>query len=122
MPEEDEPLFDLLYPYRWARRKRGQGAEQTGGLAQVLARLLAELGDSDEPPFFKNLLRVDLRELPESEAGGPDRELSIRCLGVTGFAREERDGAPVEDELGTRFRSASRFEAWLEDARRAGSA
>ncbi|HEX7245541.1 MAG TPA: metallophosphoesterase [Solirubrobacterales bacterium] len=115
MPEEDEPLFDLLYPYRWAKRNRGQGTEQTGNLAQTVARLLAELGDSDEPPFFKNLLRVDLRELSEDGADGADRELRIRCIGVTGFLHEEDNGAPVEDDLRIHFRSAPRFEAWLND-------
>jgi len=108
MPKKDEPLFNLLYPFRWAKRKRAQGTEQTGVLVKTIARLLAELGDSDEPPFFKNLLRVDLRELPEEE-GGADRELRIRCLGVTGFAQEEERGAPIEDEIAIPFLSAKAF-------------
>jgi hypothetical protein len=108
MPKEDEPLFNLLYPFRWAKRERAQGTEQTGALAQTIARLLAELGDSDEPPFFKNLLRIDLRELP-GQKGDADRELRIRCLGVTGFAQEEERGAPIEDEIAIPFLSAEAF-------------
>jgi hypothetical protein len=111
MPREDEQLFNLLYPFRWAKRARAQGTEQTGVLAQTIARLLAELGDSDEPPFFKNFLRVDLREVDPSEDDDTDRELRIRCLGVTGFAHEEEHGAPVEDEIVIRFHSAAAFAA-----------
>ncbi len=112
LSERDMPLFNLLYPYRWAKRSRGQGAEKAGGLSQAVAKLLAELGDSDEPPFFKNLLRVDVGarqpDKGEEEETALDRELTIRCFGVTGFAREEA-APPVEDFISIPFRSAEAF-------------
>ncbi|HEX7293873.1 MAG TPA: hypothetical protein VF259_04960 [Solirubrobacterales bacterium] len=101
-------LFSLLYPFRW-EQQRAQGAKQTGALAQTIAKLVAELSDSDEPPFFKHFLRVDVRPL-EVDGRGRDRELRIRCYGVTGYAREE-ESPPVEDEVLIQFRSAERFAA-----------
>jgi hypothetical protein len=44
--------------------------------------------DSDEPPFFKNFLRIDA----EAES------VRIRCFGVTGCSDQEHS-PPVEDEL-----------------------
>jgi hypothetical protein len=49
--------------------------------------------DSDEPPFFKNFLRLD--------ADG--ESVRIRCFGVTGCADQEKS-PPVEDELMARRR------------------
>lgn len=108
--EGDTKLFDLLYPYRWEDRQ--EGAQKTGSLSQTRAKLLAELGDSDEPPFFKHFLRMDLRSASTS-ADGCDRELTVRAFGVTGFAKDERN-PPVEDELKIRFRSPKLFEEELE--------
>jgi hypothetical protein len=111
--DDDEALFHLLYPYRWDP-SHAQGTQRTGTLAQTLAKLLAELGDSDEPPFFKNLLRVDVRERKPSSSDGDataraERELTIRCFGVTGFAKEEAE-PPVEDEIHIPFHSPTKFE------------
>jgi hypothetical protein len=101
-------LFLLLYPFRW-EQARAQGAKQTGALAQTIAKLVAELSNSDEPPFFKHFLRVDVGPL-EADGEGRDRELRIRCFGVTGYAREEAN-PPLEDEVRIPFRSAERFAA-----------
>jgi hypothetical protein len=44
--------------------------------------------DWDNPPFFKNFLRIEVR----------DGTLTIRCYGVTGCVDRE-DDPPVEDEV-----------------------
>jgi len=108
LSRKERDLFMLLYPYRWDR-KQAQGAEKSGSLAQTIAKLAAELSDSDEPPFFKSFLRIDVRPRA-GEPEEPDRELRIRCVGVTGYAREEAD-PPVEDDLSIPFLSARRFAA-----------
>jgi len=112
MDEKDEALFKLLYPYRWAKRSRDEGAQSSGAPAQTVAKLLAELGDADEAPFFKNLLRVDIDDRQRAEGDeehSPNRELTIRCFGVTGFADGQAEPA-VEDEITIAFRSAEAFE------------
>lgn len=115
MSEKNEALFRLLYPYRWAKRHRAEGAQSSGAPAQTVAKLLAELGDGDEAPFFKNLLRVDVDGRQRAEGDderSPDRQLTIRCFGVTGFADGQAEPA-VEDEITIAFRSRPAFEKAL---------
>jgi hypothetical protein len=96
----EKTLFKLFYPYRW-KLEEGREVNGIGAFRQVATELIAELGDSDEPPFFKHLLRVDVRGR-QPEAGQPNRELTIRCFGITGFADGERE-PPLEDEISIPF-------------------
>jgi calcineurin-like phosphoesterase family protein len=99
-------IFDLLYPYQW-KSDRDQGSARTGTSSQIAAKLIAELSDSEDPPFFKNLLRFDLRH--RDGPGGEDRELVIRCFGVTGYLEDE-SGPPLEDEISIPFHSRDAWE------------
>jgi hypothetical protein len=56
--------------------------------------------DADEPPFFKNFLRVDA----DAES------VRIRCYGVTGCANQEHS-PPVEDDLRAQRRADGTW-AW----------
>ncbi len=53
-----------------------------------LHHLFSEFFDWNEPPLFKNFLRIDVRE----------SELSIRCFAATGCLDHEKN-PPVEDEV-----------------------
>ena len=108
LASNERTLFDLLYPYRW-KSDLDEGAERTGALSQTVARLVAELSDSDDPPFFKHLLRIDIRTR-KAEPGEEDRELTIRCFGVTGY-REEETSPPLEDEIAIPFHSREQVAA-----------
>jgi hypothetical protein len=110
----ERELVRLLYPYASADRpgERGPGLET--GIPGVAGRLLSELADADQPPFFKNFLRCDVLESNAAE-GEPDRTLLVRCFGVTGFQSEE-DHPPIEDEVEIPFRSGSSFATWLRSA------
>ncbi|MGH3242115.1 MAG: metallophosphoesterase, partial [Spirillospora sp.] len=55
---------------------------------KVPQRFRSELADWDDPPFFKNFLRLDVTE----------SHLRIRCHGVTGCGDHET-APPVEDEV-----------------------
>jgi hypothetical protein len=55
---------------------------------QRFHRYASEFFDWEDPPFFKHFLRIDADE----------RELRVRCFGVTGCANAGSD-PPVEDEF-----------------------
>ena len=108
----EQELVRLLYPYASADDpgKRGPGLE--AGIPGLAGRLLSELADADEAPFFKSFLRCDV--IDGNRAGGDhDRTLVVRCFGVTGYGSEE-EHPPIEDQVEIPFRSASSFAAWLE--------
>jgi hypothetical protein len=54
--------------------------------------LFSEVFDWDEPPFFKNFLRLEATK----------SKLTITCHGVTGCGEHEKD-LPVEDRIEIRF-------------------
>lgn len=54
--------------------------------------LLSEVFDWDEPPFFKNFLRLEATH----------SSLTITCYGVTGCAEHEKN-PPVEDRVEVRL-------------------
>ena len=53
-----------------------------------LHHYFSEFFDWNEPPLFKNFLRIDASE----------RELQIRCFAATGCLEHEKN-PPVEDEI-----------------------
>jgi hypothetical protein len=116
MPQghRERELVRLLYPYASADHpgERGPGLET--GIPGLAGRLISELADADQAPFFKNFLRCDVLETNGAE-GEPDRTLVVRCFGVTGYQSEE-DHPPIEDEVEIPFRSGSSFAAWLRSA------
>jgi hypothetical protein len=116
MPQDrtERELVRLFYPYASADRpgERGPGLET--GVPGLAGRLLSELADADQPPFFKNFLRCDVLERNGAE-GDADRTLLVRCFGVTGYQSEE-DHPPIEDEVEIPFRSGSSFATWLRSA------
>ena len=63
--------------------------------ARGFHRFASEFFDWNDPPFFKQFLRVDVTE----------DTLTVRCFGVTG-CRNASDTPPVEDEFSVRFSSA----------------
>lgn len=73
VPPEAVKVLDLVLPMR----QRGP-----------LVRLLSELFDRDEPPFFKHFLLVTVRS----------DHLTIECRSVTGWADAERN-PPTEDRI-----------------------
>jgi hypothetical protein len=97
-------IAHVLYPARRA------GTQPT--LAERGAKLVAELSDADEPPFFKSFLRFDVSKLERRTQCGFDRQLVIRCFGVTGYADGEERPDPsnadeaLEDRLEISFESA----------------
>jgi hypothetical protein len=101
----------LYFPYGNPRTpgKRGPVFQTTGlraGVLKGLAKALAEMGDADEPPFFKNLLRADV----SGRGGNVNRVLTLRCFGITGY-RTEEDDPPVEHEIEIPFRSQGNWES-----------
>jgi Calcineurin-like phosphoesterase len=104
VPESSErlPVADTE-PSRRARRLASlmltsQG-ERLSGLRNQgpFKRLVAQIFDSDEPPFFKSFLRLDV---------DGDR-LTIRAYGVTGWRCDEEDPS-LEDEVSIDLSDASR--------------
>ncbi len=78
-----------------ARARTPTGAERAAALRvfpergmRGINRFADQYYDTDEPPFAKHLLRVDV-------AAGT---MTIRCLAATGFREDELD-PPVEDEV-----------------------
>ena len=55
-------------------------------------RFASEFFDWNDPPFFKQFLRIDVEQ----------DSLTVRCFGVTG-CRNAGDAPPVEDEFTVRF-------------------
>ncbi|HET8640408.1 MAG TPA: hypothetical protein VFM37_00625 [Pseudonocardiaceae bacterium] len=77
VPRSAERVLELVMPLR----QRG-----------LLVRLLSEVFDSDEPPFFKHFLLVKVR----------NGDLVIECRSVTGWADAELN-PPVEDRITIRL-------------------
>ena len=87
--------LDLLPVRPSARRtsisESGRRAEQTvfpAGGYRGWNRFFSQYFDSDEPPFFKSFVRLDVS----------DGELRLRCFAATGCAEHEAD-PPLEDEV-----------------------
>jgi hypothetical protein len=86
-------LLDL-HPTRGERVKLGFRARLAARVIQPAPaqrgfhRFVSEAFDWNDPPMFKSFLRLDASE----------RELRVRCFGVSGCAGTE-DAPPVEDEL-----------------------
>ena len=53
-----------------------------------LQRFVSEIFDKNEPPLFKNFLRIDASA----------EEVRIQCFAATGCAEHE-DNPPLEDEV-----------------------
>ncbi|HYI38243.1 MAG TPA: hypothetical protein VEX39_16685 [Thermoleophilaceae bacterium] len=82
-------IADVIYPSRLGRES-------------LVAKFVAELSDTNEPPFFKNFLRIDV----EDESDDGSAVLKIRCYGVTGF--EGKAEVPsVEDSVSIELKRLS---------------
>lgn len=64
------------------------------GFARRAQSKFSEIFDSNQPPFFRSFLRVDVD--PEAQT------VTIRCIGATGRASMDGD-APVEDQVVVAF-------------------
>ncbi|MCK2217424.1 metallophosphoesterase [Actinomadura sp. ATCC 31491] len=84
----DGPV-EITARMRWAARLLGSWPWPLRlPVGKVNHRFLSELSDWDTPPFFKHFLHASVTP----------RELTLRCLAVTGCLAQELE-PPVEDEV-----------------------